>query len=431
VQSGASNPITQASSRLNKLGDGAVIADAGGQNTKSLLDLLATLPGKTKDATNTLIHDRQSGRAGRLIDPADNALNTNGQRLSGTIDDLVTARTTAAAPLYQQLRQISVQPSFNLQAIVKTADDLGATALGREMATARQQPFTLDSRAPNSWGMGDLDHIKQGLDQVLSSRKALNPDGSLTPIGHAYLSLKDKLVAELDNATLNPQTGASLYKSARDAFAGPSALIDAAKAGQSSISKNEAAIAQMTGKLSDSERKAFQVGAFEALREKLGRSEGGRIEVIDMWKTPAVSDKLKALFGDERAFREFAATAAKEGRLKGMESVGRGSQTAARQYAAGDLDMGALKEAGSAVTSAASGNLAGALSGAANAWNRVKTPEATRNAMGQILMSGGTTGQNRLASMTGLTERINAQHANVNSLTGLFLAKPSGSWFLD
>jgi hypothetical protein len=431
VQSGASNPINQATNRLAKLGDEAVVADAGGQNTKSLLDLLATLPGKTKDAANTLIHNRQSGRAGRLIGAADSALGTNGQRLSGTIDDLVTARSTAAAPLYNELRQVSIQPSANLQGIVKTADDLGATALGREMATARQQAFTLDSKNPGTWGMGDLDHIKQGLDQVLSSRKALNPDGSLTPIGHAYQSLKDKLVAELDNATLNPQTGASLYKSARDAFAGPSALIDAAKAGQSSISKNEAAIAQITGKLSESERKAFQVGAFEALREKVGRSEGGRTEIIDMWKNPAVQAKLKALFGNERSFREFAATAAKEGRLKGLESVGRGSQTAARQYAAGDLDVPALADAGSAVASAATGNIPGALRGIANTWNRVKTPEATRNAMGQILMSGGQAGQNRLAAMADMTARINAQHAQTNGLASVLLAKPSGSWFLD
>lgn len=440
VQGGASNPIGQAGARLNKLGDGAVIADAGGQNTKSLLDLLATLPGKTKDAANTLIHDRQSGRAGRLIGAADNALSTNGQRLAGTIDDLVTARATAANPIYAQLRQTTITPSAKLESIIASADELGAVKLGREMSAARQQSFTLDTAAarpnalnqpsPKQWTMGDLDHVKQGLDQKIAKQwDAVN--GKLTPLGASYQNLKDKLVAELDGATVNPQTGASLYKSARDAFAGPSAMIDAARAGQQSISKSEAAISQITGTLSASERKAFQVGAFEALREKLGRSEGGRTEVIDMWKNPAVSDKLKALFGNERAFREFAATAAKEGRMKGLESVGRGSQTAARQYAAGDLDVPALADAGTAVASAATGNIPGALRGIANTWNRVKTPEATRNAMGQLLMSGGQTGKNRLAAMADLTARINAEHAQTNGLLSVISAKPAGSWFLD
>jgi len=440
VQSGASNPVKQATNRLAKLGDEAVLADAGGQNTKSLLDLLATLPGKTKDAANTLIHDRQSGRAGRLIGAADKALGTNGQRLAGTVDDLVTARSTAAAPIYQQLHQQSVAPSPALQSIVQAADELGAVTLGRKMSTAAQQPFTLNSApAPRNgltnqngqqWSMRDLDHVKQGLDQLISKQwDAVN--GKLTPLGGKYELLKNNLVKEMDTATMDPQTGASLYKSARDAFSGPSAMIDAARAGQMSISKNEAAIAQIAGKLSESERKAFQVGAFEALREKVGRSEGGRTEIIDMWKNPAIQDKLKALFGNERSFREFAATAAKEGRLKGLESVGRGSQTAARQYAAGDLDVPALADAGTAVASAATGNIPGALRGIANTWNRVKTPEATRNAMGQILMSGGAEGKNRLAAMADLTARINAQHAKENGLIGVLAAKPAGSWFLD
>ena len=431
VQSGASNPVTQATARLNKLGDGAVVADAGGQNTKSLLDLLATLPGKTKDAANTLIHDRQSGRASRLIGSAEKSLGTNGDRLAGTVDDLVAMRATAAEPLYQQVGQTTIaQPSAALRAAVAAADDLGATKIGQQMSTARQVPYTLDTQNPANWAMRDLDHVKQGMDQLIAKQwDAVN--GKLTPLGSSYQQLKDRLVGELDSATINPQTGASLYKSARDAFAGPSALIDAARAGQSSISKNEATISQMVGKFSTSEQEAFKVGAFEALREKIGRSEGGRTEIIDMWKNPAVSAKLKALFGDERAFREFAATAAKEGRMKGLESIGRGSQTAARQYAAGDLDVGALKDASQAVGSAASGNIPGMLSSVAGAWNRVKTPEATRNAMGQILMSGGQAGQNRLAAMADMTARINAQHAQTNGLMSVIAAKPSGSWFLD
>lgn len=419
VQSNLSNPILQAEARLGKLGDVARVADAGGQNTRALLDINATLPGATKDAAERMIRDRQAGSAGRLINSADRSLGTNGDRLAGTVDDLVTMRASNAEPLYRQLGQVTIgQPTAGLRSAIAAADELGATRFGQQMSTARQLPYTLNTQNPAGWAMRDLDHVKQGMDQLIAKQwDAVN--GKLTPLGASYQELKTRLVGELDNATVNPQTGASLYKSARDAFAGPSALIDAARAGQSSISKNEAAISQITGRFSASEQEAFKVGAFEALREKLGRSDAGRTEVLNMWKNPATRDRLQAMFGSETAFRQFSADAAKEARLKLLESTGRGSQTASRQYAAGDLDVGALSDTGQAIGSAASGNIPGLLSSAASAWNRVKTPESTRDQMGRILLSGGDQGRRNLQSLRGITEQINGQRGLLANEIGL------------
>lgn len=435
VQANLSNPILQAEARLGKLGSEARVADAGGQNTRALLDTVATLPGATKDAAERMIRERQAGSAGRLIASADNALGTNGDRLVGTVNDLVTMRSTAAAPIYQQLHQQSIAPSQSLQAIVQAADQLGAVKLGRQMATAAQQPFTLNT-APQAggglmngggqqWAMRDLDHVKQGMDQLIAGQWDM-ANSKLTPLGAKFQGLKNRLVQELDGATTDPQTGVALYKSARDAFAGPSALIDAARAGQRSISQNEAAITQATQSLSLSEREAFKVGAFEALREKIGRSDAGRTEVLNMWKNPATRERLQAMFGSESAFRSFSADAAKEARLKLLESTGRGSQTAARQYAAGDLDVGALREAGQVASSAATGNIPGLLTSAAGAWNRVKTPEATRDQMGKMLLSGGAQGKANLLSLRDFTDRINSQRALWANESGL-LGNAGGS----
>lgn len=426
VQAGLSNPIMQAEARLGKLGDAAVLADSGGVATRGLLDTMATLPGATKDAAERMIRDRQAGSASRLIGAANKSLGTNGDRLAGTVDDLVTMRATASEPLYQQIGQTTIaQPSAALRAAVAAADELGATRIGQQMSTARQVPYTLDTQNPSGWAMRDLDHVKQGMDQLIAKQwDAVN--GKLTPLGASYQQLKDRLVGELDSATINPATGASLYKSARDAFAGPSALIDAARAGQSSISKNEAAISQLTAKFSTSEQEAFKVGAFEALREKLGRSDAGRTEVLNMWKNPATRDRLQAMFGSESAFRSFAAETAKESRLKLLESTGRGSQTAARQYAAGDLDVPAMREAGQALGSAASGNIPGMLTSVAGAWNRVKTPEAVRDQMGKMLLSGGADARGNLFNLRDFTARINGDRALWANEAGL-LGNPSGS----
>lgn len=411
VQSGASNPVLQAQARLGKLGTSAVVADAGGQSTRALLDTMATLPGTTKDAAERLIRNRQTGSAQRLIGAADEALGTGGARLNATVDDLITQRQQSAAPLYEQMhREVIAQPSQSLQALINAADELGATKIGRQMSTARQTPYTLDSASAQNWSLRDLDHVKQGLDTLIAKQWD-TANGKITPLGNAYMELKQKLVAELDDATVNPQTGRSLYKSARDAFAGPSALVDAAKAGQSSINKNEATITQFTSAMSASEQEAFKVGAFEALREKIGRSDAGRTEVLQMWKNPATRDRLKALFKDEFAFRSFAAAAAKETRLKGLESVGRGSQTAARQFGAGDLDVSAMTDAGQLAGSAASGNPLGMITGAAKVWNGIKTPEPVRNQIGRILMSGGQSGRDELLSIRDIAQQMNRNRA--------------------
>ncbi len=419
VQSGASNPVLQAQARLGKLGEEAVVADAGGQATRQMLDTMATLPGKSKDAVERLIHSRQAGSAGRLIDAADEALGTNGARLNATLDDLVAARTKASAPLYEKLhQQVIDEPSAALQEIVHSANALGATGLAKKMTTARMTPYTLEPEQPFQWAVRDLDHVKRGLD-TLVSRETDSVSGKVTPLGRDIMGLKEKLIGEIDNATTNPKTGQSLYKAARDSFAGPSALMDAAKAGQESISKNEASISKLTAGLSDSEVEAFKVGAFEALREKMGRSDAGRTEVLNMWKNPATRDRLKAMFGNEMSFRSFASDAAKEARLKGLESVGRGSQTAARHFAAGDLDVSALKDASSAATNAASGNLMGLASAGAGIWNRVKTPETVRDQIGKILLSGGQQGQDELRSLAQITQQINNQRAQQAGTYGL------------
>lgn len=423
VQSGASNPMLQALARYEKLGESAVVADAGGQNTRQLLDTLATLPGKTKVGAEALIHDRQVGRAPRLISAAERAMGTGGERLAPNITRWIDERQTAAAPLYEKLYRSQVNPDGGLIDLVRAADQLGVTRTAKDMATADRIPFTLDLNKPQSFGMRDLDLVKQALDTKIAS-KVDKLNGGLTPEGASLLRLKTALVEKLDEMTTGQ--GGSLYRQAREAFAGPSALMDAARAGRTAMQKDGVSINEITSGFTDSELKAFRVGAFESLRSKLGK-EGGQTEVLKMWKEPATSEKLRSMFGNESSFRQFAAEVAKEGRLKGLESVGRGSQTAARQYGAGDLDLAAIADAGHAASSASSGNLLGLLSAAGSTWNRVATPEPVRNKLGSILLSGGVTGKNQLAELINLTQKINADRARLADQTGLLFSQPGSS----
>lgn len=416
---GSTNPLTQAAARLSKLGDEATLADAGGRNTNQLLDTLATLPGRTKDAAYNLLRQRTAGVGDRMRTAAEDALGTNGQRLPTTVESLITRRETDSAPLYAQLRKTSIQPTQKLTEIVAAADELGATKLGREIATARQLPFTLDSGQPGKWQMGDLDHVKQGIDQVLSSRKAMNADGTMTPLGNAYQALKTRLVGELDAATTNPQTGDSLYRNARTAFAEPSKLIDAANAGKLAINRDEASITSTMKGMSDNELQAFRIGAFEGLRNKLG-TQGGQTDIMNMWKNQSTQEKLKAVFGDLRSYREFASSVAQEAQLKRLQNVGAGPQTAARAAGMGDLDLSALTEAGGGIAAAKTGNLLSALGSAKNVWNRVATPQSVRDQMGSMLLAKGADGARNLNSLESLVQSINNRNLLLSNNVGMF-----------
>lgn len=418
AQESLTGPLEQAQARLRKLGPEARVADAGGANTRQLLDTLAILPGKTKEATEAAIRSRQAGRAARLIGSAEKQLGAGGKRLASSLDDWMLQRKQQAAPLYDQVRRIPIAPDDDLARIVSAADQLGATGMAKKIATAEMQKFTLNAKQPATWSMADLDRVKQGLDAMIA--KNVNPaTGETTPLGRSLLGLKHELTGKLDAMT------GGLYAQARAAYAGPSALMDAAKAGRTAMTKDDASIRQMMAGLQGSELDAFRLGAFESLRAKLGR-EAGQTEILKMWKEPATQERLRAMFGTEREFRQFAATAARESRLKMLEGTGRGSQTAARMYGAGDLDVAALQDMQQAVSSATTGNLPGMLAGASSLWSRVKTPEPVRDAMGQMLLSRGADGAKTLEQLQDVAWRVQQQRLNNAARMGL-LAGPGAN----
>lgn len=420
--SGQANPMDQILARQNKLGPEATITDAAGKNTNQLLDTLATVPGQAKDAVAQLQHQRTATIGDRLRTAADDALGTNGQRLSDTVQNLVATRQAAAAPLYQRLGQIDVTPTPELSSIVQAADQLGAVRIARDIATATRVPFSIDTaqqggsglmntQTPPQWNMHQLDLVKQGLDQLLQSPKAVSADGRLTPLGAALQRLNTDLKGQLDQLTFDPRTGESLYYTARNAFAGPSAMIDAANRGRMALSRDESTISDTVRGMTQGELDSFRVGAFEALRNKLG-TQGGQTNIMNMWKEPSTREKLQAIFGDERSFREFAAAASRESVMKRIQSVGNGSQTAARAAGMGDLDVSALGDLGAAVGNAKTGNILGALGSVKNAWTRVGTPEPVRNEMARILLSRGPEAQQNLGNMRDLIQQISERNAS-------------------
>lgn len=409
---GDADPFLQAQARMGKLGPEATIADTAGESTRGLLDTLATLPGKTKSAISNLIHERQATRSGRMIESADEALGTQGKNASQFTKDLIDTRSREAAPLYDQVRGAPVLVDDEVSSLLQATAPFHSEA--EKLATLKGTPLNLDKvQSGDQIPLAYLDMLKQTLfDAADAAKRTGNKQ-----LGRAVDDLRTRLTNKLDEASPKDAMGNSIYKQARDTFAGHSETLGAVDLGRSALREGADSIRDMTNGMGQSEIDAFRVGVLQSLRDKLG-SQSGQTQMMKMWQEPNTSSRLKEIFGND--YRKFAADVAREARLKQLDAVGKGSQTAARQFAAGDLDALPTGEIGQALANAKTGNIAGLVGSATSAWNRVQMPEKTRNALGELMMAKGTKGQ---AELNALNEFI-AQRMNKNaSLKGSIAAE--------
>ena len=380
----------QVIARMSKLGDDAVLAEAAGYNTRDLLDTMATLPGRTKNYTEDLIRQRQSQRGGRIATSAQQQLSPSGARLADSVESLITKRDVEATPLYERLKTINIQLDDDLKNILDASQKLGAFARAEKISTGLREPFSLkDFKKATDVSMNDLDKVKRGLDDLISSKSATNDRGEINEFGRSVVKLKQDFLKRLDDATIDPDTGASLYKSARNAYAGPSALISAAELGRTVLNKPAATIRAMVKDMSDSELESFRVGAYEGLREMAG-TQPGQTKLLNMWKEPATQERLKEIFPSERAYREFASSVAAEARKKEIQAVGRGSQTAGREARVEDVGVETLKDTANLAAAAKTMDVGSLINMLSNNMKRTSVPEPVRNEIGRILMSRAT-----------------------------------------
>lgn len=424
--------------RLRKLDPNeAVLADAAGKNTRELLDTMATMPGRTTNRVENLIRDRQAGRAGRLMNAVDDGLSTGGARLSSTLEALDQSRSAAAAPLYRQLDGVSVQVDDELAGLLRRARSAFGDA--KRIAEVQGRTFELpdalkafdqgagksgrtlgvpiEATAQPAVNFRQLDTLKRSLFDIEQAN--INPEtGRLNEFGNAVKNLRRALVDKVDQATVDPRTGNSLYAAARLAYAGPTELRAAANLGSQAMSKDAWKVAELTAGMSPSELEAFRVGAAEALRKKIG-TEAGQTSLLKMWKEPATRDKLRELFPDVRTYREFAATVAGEARLKTLESVGRGSPTASRQARMDDEGAAVLQGAIDTGAALKTGNPVGLLSAVRGLYGRTVMPEPVRDRIGGLLMTPSAEAPGLLGDLSRYVSQEDARRAAAAARSGL------------
>lgn len=408
----------QVAARMAKLGDDAILAESSGYNTRDLLDTMATLPGRTKNYTEQFIRNRQSQRGERIADAAQTQLSPSGARLADSVESLMTKRDVEATPLYEQLKTVSITLDDDLKQILDASKKLGAFARAEKISTGLREPFTLkDVNKVTDASMPDLDKVKRGLDDIISGKSAVNDRGEINEFGRSVIQLKKDLVKRLDDMTTDSETGKSLYASARNAYAGPSALISAAELGRTVMNKPAATIRSLIKDMSDSELESFRVGAYEGLRDLAG-TQAGATRLMNMYQEKSTRERLKEIFPSERAFREFASTVAAEARKKEIQSVGRGSGTAGREARMEDVNLENLKDTLNVASAAKTMDIGSLMNMLSGNMTRTAVPEPVRNEIGRILMSRASSGD-EIRMLRNAMEKMKREQEVQASTSGL------------
>ena len=429
MRQSVSSGAERAAARVGKLGPDAYIADLPGENVRQLIDTVATLPGQTKNLVANAQRARRAGAYGRLAQAADDAIaagNTEGRALVAgrkavkagqvpptpalrmTIDALEAERKKLAGPLYDQLRATSVTLDDDMATAVNAMRQLGALNEAKQMAIAERRGFSLDRelKAGDVVSAADLDLAKRGMDTLISGQT--DAVGKMSAKGVTFQRLLREFRDGLDNATTDPETGLSIAKQARDAYAGRSAMIDAANLGRRSLDadKNDK-IYEAISDLGDSEMSAFRVGLLQAVKDKAGTG-AGRTQLLSYWENPAIGDKLKQAFGGN--FRQFAAALMKEQQKRGLLAVNANSATARRLAGADDLGQ-AVEDVADAATSLKTGSPVGFFGGIKRLYQKTTMPEPVRDELGRLLMLQGPEAQRELLSLADLLRAMQAKRA--------------------
>ena len=430
-QVGINKPMDRLLAYLRYLGPQGRIVDIGGQQTHRTLDTLSTLPGKTPEMASQAVIQRQAGRGAAIMRDAEKALGTNGAQYLQTVDDLERAAIANSKPFYDQLRDVPLPVSGGLRDVLqsakiylggadKYAETLGITGRGLREALEGVNVVgvsgqrTITAVAP----LSRFDALKQYLydvEQVYLREGSKNQAAAVT-------SIRRRLIDELDKLSPKDAGGRSIYKLARDAYAGPSQLKNAAELGRMAFAPDkDFSVRQAIADLSESEVAAMRVGLMQAIREKAG-TQTGQAWLMNNWKNPATREKIQLAFGKDAG--RFISSLNKQAKLKLMEgSVGGGAQTATRLANADDLGIEAIKEAAAGAASAKAGDVPGAMSWIQKLVKRTDLPEPIRNEMGRILLLKGPAARAKLMQMADILEVIARQQAKSAGMTGAFVGR--------
>jgi len=386
------------------LPQGTPLANASGGNLLDLTDIAAISGGATKQAVLGKQHQLAAQEARRMTDSAAKALGTGRPDYNTTIEGFTNAAKLKAAPYYNQLQGVNLQIDDDLRGILARSEPFFAGSNLRSKvdnvggATLKEALNPASTSIP----LARLDVLKQTLYDMEEAGKRSGKLG----LSRSIAKLRNELTNKLDDLSPKTQQGDSVYKLARDAYGGDMQLKNAVEQGRLIFREDAMNIRDTLKTMSQSEKDAFRLGVYQAIVDKTGKG-GGRTELLNNYKDPAITDRLKAVFGND--YRKFASKLAAEFELKKFQKVAGGSQTATRQQGLNDIELSPLRDASEGVGALASSNARGAINPLTRLWQGMSVPESVRTQIGKTLLLEGQQAQDKLKTLNDIVKQVNQQ----------------------
>lgn len=178
-----------------------------------------------------------------------------------------------------------------------------------------------------------LDYIKRGIDATIDS--GFRGQGMSTAEANALKDLRKVFVNAIDEATVDPETGRSAYKTARKVYAGDMEVLDAMRTGRDKFnSMDSEEIAKMFDEMGQAERDAFRTGAIRSIYDRVMGPANNVNAAQKLIGSPEYSAKLKELFDSPAQFDLFKAALEREAQLFQQANRILGGSATARRTAA-------------------------------------------------------------------------------------------------
>jgi len=275
----------------------------------------------------------EAAQAGR--NSVRNSADRVGQEIEGSVADDVFERAT-------RLVGDGVDPDDALRTAI--ADDIAENGIAPQEVPAGWFAEVSDDgmvkvrRPPTT---RDLHYTKMALDDMIQVAK----QGGNGNEARVYTQLKEQLLGMMDSAV--PE-----YASARKAFSGPSAVLDAIEDGKTVFSRkvSPSQLLRDMAKMNVAEREAFQQGARASVADIMGTARNDALAARNAFSSGYNKEKLELIVGKENATKMLRAIDNEALFTRTRDVVTGNSETAARlaamqEVGAGSRSPGIIKNA--------------------------------------------------------------------------------------
>ncbi len=279
----------------------AVLPETGLQNASTILQRLK---------------DRAEGAGERTMERVNQGLKPD--EYFDQLDKLKDNLYENSRPLYQQA--YAANPSVSskvLPQLLGTPD--GKKAVKMALRIMRNEGKKIGKQ--DAMGMVTkpslefLDYVKRGMDQLITKEEGHGVNYQATPLGKSMRDLRNALRDELDTST-TPAKGESLYRKAREQYAGDLEVLDALESGRSEFTKMQPQELQRAVKnMSFAEKDAYRTGVAQALFEQIETPTGDFNAARKVIGSPAMRKKLQVLFDNNKQYELFETALKREAEL--------------------------------------------------------------------------------------------------------------------